>query len=312
MTRTPSTACPSSEHAVSPRTFTTSEKSAFNRVKDHASLHATTKQEQRKQQASVFPMARPGFQRPTLLPPTLLQSINCSKRYQGDCGGMEHLDVGRLLVGDVARMAAIGGNSLANLQLMTYRDPRLPITNYWLYLSKLFANAPRPGSGSGNDVPSAVVRDVYPQYGAGVAFGSGLTMSRFHDNADLRRVENRLLNIDAISSHLESFDAPGQGAPQSAVPDRRDVTSRPVTCNFTPNKCDVIETEVRPLPEMCGILASSRPTSPPLHYHVTQREVDPSTAPPTKKYKCDLCGKAFSRSNTLVTHRVSPQILLFI
>lgn len=27
--------------------------------------------------------------------------------------------------------------------------------------------------------------------------------------------------------------------------------------------------------------------------------------PPVKKYKCDICGKAFSRSNTLVTHKVS-------
>lgn len=27
--------------------------------------------------------------------------------------------------------------------------------------------------------------------------------------------------------------------------------------------------------------------------------------PPLKKYKCDVCGKAFSRSNTLITHKVS-------
>ena len=26
-----------------------------------------------------------------------------------------------------------------------------------------------------------------------------------------------------------------------------------------------------------------------------------------KKYKCDLCGRGFSRSNTLITHRVSSQ-----
>lgn len=31
---------------------------------------------------------------------------------------------------------------------------------------------------------------------------------------------------------------------------------------------------------------------------------------PVKKYKCDVCGKAFSRSNTLVTHKVS--ILIFL
>jgi hypothetical protein len=29
-----------------------------------------------------------------------------------------------------------------------------------------------------------------------------------------------------------------------------------------------------------------------------------------KKYKCDLCGRGFSRSNTLITHRVSLKLLL--
>lgn len=38
---------------------------------------------------------------------------------------------------------------------------------------------------------------------------------------------------------------------------------------------------------------------------VPRKPRDPNKPPPAKKYKCDLCGKAFSRSNTLVTHRVS-------
>ena len=41
-----------------------------------------------------------------------------------------------------------------------------------------------------------------------------------------------------------------------------------------------------------------------------RRPRDPSKAAPAKKYKCDLCGKAFSRSNTLVTHRVSQQLMM--
>jgi hypothetical protein len=31
-----------------------------------------------------------------------------------------------------------------------------------------------------------------------------------------------------------------------------------------------------------------------------------------KKYKCDLCGRGFSRSNTLITHRVSYRLVLFL
>jgi hypothetical protein len=35
-----------------------------------------------------------------------------------------------------------------------------------------------------------------------------------------------------------------------------------------------------------------------------RRPRDPNRPAPVKKYKCDLCSRAFSRSNTLVTHRV--------
>ena len=38
------------------------------------------------------------------------------------------------------------------------------------------------------------------------------------------------------------------------------------------------------------------------------RHRDPTKPPALKKYKCDICGKAFSRSNTLVTHKVSKII----
>ncbi|KAK3087642.1 hypothetical protein FSP39_008697 [Pinctada imbricata] len=33
------------------------------------------------------------------------------------------------------------------------------------------------------------------------------------------------------------------------------------------------------------------------------KRLNPEKPPPVKKYKCDVCGKAFSRSNTLVTHK---------
>ena len=42
----------------------------------------------------------------------------------------------------------------------------------------------------------------------------------------------------------------------------------------------------------------------------SSRQRDPNKPPPVKKYKCDVCGKAFSRSNTLVTHKVCIKINL--
>ena len=57
------------------------------------------------------------------------------------------------------------------------------------------------------------------------------------------------------------------------------------------------------------------PQAPPPAFRQTQYNVlrrgpvrrprDPSKPPPEKKYKCEICGQRFSRSNTLVTHRVS-------
>lgn len=43
-----------------------------------------------------------------------------------------------------------------------------------------------------------------------------------------------------------------------------------------------------------------------------RRPRDPNKPPPVKKYKCDICGKAFSRSNTLVTHRVRDSIFSIV
>ena len=41
------------------------------------------------------------------------------------------------------------------------------------------------------------------------------------------------------------------------------------------------------------------------------RRFNPEKPPPVKKYKCDVCGKAFSRSNTLVTHKVGICFTLY-
>lgn len=41
------------------------------------------------------------------------------------------------------------------------------------------------------------------------------------------------------------------------------------------------------------------------------RRFNPEKPPPVKKYKCDVCGKAFSRSNTLVTHKVIILLHMF-
>uniref|UniRef100_A0A915L5Y2 C2H2-type domain-containing protein n=1 Tax=Romanomermis culicivorax TaxID=13658 RepID=A0A915L5Y2_ROMCU len=64
----------------------------------------------------------------------------------------------------------------------------------------------------------------------------------------------------------------------------------------------------------CGSVPLITPPPPPsiglaLHLASTTADAPPTTTPSTssgsnaKKYKCDVCHKAFSRSNTLVTHK---------
>ena len=307
----------SREETVSNRIFATSQKSAFAKVNPVAgdprvvsrenvttnasvmsrnyvtgNAHAdspdcvTAKSTPTRRQTNVFPMPRNGFQRPTLLPPALLRSDHFSKSYQEEYFGIDHVDMGRRLASDVAKMAAIGGNSLANLQLMTYCDPRLPITNYWLYLSKLFATSSLPRTGQ---VPDS--RVMYPSVNTGVFVGSTTMTSHIHQlNTDHHRTDDS----GVFPTRQQSFGASNA--------DHRESTSLP----YTPDKHDIIETEVRPSPEMCSALGSNSPVSPVTHFHAAGRDYD---VPPAKKYKCDLCGKAFSRSNTLVTHRVRSVFL---
>ena len=307
----------SREETVSNRIFATSQKSAFAKVnpvagdprvvsrehvtenergmsRDYGAIstrvaspgYVTAKADPTRRQTNVFPIPGHGFQRPTLLPPTLLRTDHFSKSCQDDYYGIDHVDIGRRLAGDVAKTAAIGGNSLANLQLMTYCDPRLPITNYWLYLSKLFATSSLPAIGSGQ-IPDS--RVMHPSVSNGVFVGSTAMTSHVHQvNTDCHRTVVSAANSVVFPTRQQSFDV--------SKADHREGTSLP----FTPDKGDVIETEARPSPEMCS------PVSPPSHFYAPGRDFD--EAPP-KKYKCDLCGKAFSRSNTLVTHRVSSVIL---
>ena len=310
----------SREETVGNRIFATSQKSAFAKVnpvagdprvvsrehvtgnergmsRDYGAIstrvaspdYVTAKADPTRRQTNVFPDSK------TWLSAADTSSTNAaanSKRCQDDYYGIDHVDIGRRLAGDVAKTAAIGGNTLANLQLMTYCDPRLPITNYWLYLSKLLATASLPAIGSGQ-VPDS--RVTYPSLSNGVFVGSTAMTSHVHQvNTDCHRTVVSAANSVVFPTRQQSFDVSNA--------DHREVTSLP----FTPDKCDVIETEARPSPEMCSALGSSSPVSPPSHFHAPGRDFD--EAPP-KKYKCDLCGKAFSRSNTLVTHRVSSVIL---
>ena len=70
-------------------------------------------------------------------------------------------------------------------------------------------------------------------------------------------------------------------------------------------------TQLSPNSQMLQYFGGVQPPTGLLHpalLHMAglrNRRINTEKPPPIKKYKCDVCGKAFSRSNTLVTHKVS-------
>ncbi|XP_041362062.1 zinc finger protein 626-like [Gigantopelta aegis] len=174
--------------------------------------------------------------------------------------------------------------------LWTNVDPRIPFTTYFLNLTKLLRESQKKGD---NQRPE------------GETFNKSFSSDGSDSNHDV------VANSNTICSQT------------SEDLNRSDVGSEYKT-DFK------IKTTAAPLPEMTTAVNLERPR-PPVDYsklftpHVMagnlntalfhpaflqmsglnlRRPTISSDKPaPIKKYKCDICGKGFSRSNTLVTHK---------
>lgn len=91
---------------------------------------------------------------------------------------------------------------------------------------------------------------------------------------------------------------------ESEEEEKKEVKETKKSTNFT------IENIMKPSPTTAPLpfTQSSFPTIPHHHWSsswIGRRSRDPNKPAAIKKYKCDVCGKSFSRSNTLVTHKVT-------
>lgn len=250
-----------------------------------------------------------------------------------------------------------------------YMDPHLPITNYWLTMSRAAAQAsyPMPFALSPlNSLQQTV--DHYTQIGRSpmfpgfpLGFDTGVSPFRMHlmelqeqqqrKEAELRLRAKRSPETSTVSSSTsfssgstEGHKTPERNLGGPRTPGTPDSEPRPLPDSSTvssntsntsnsnsSNNNSPLDLTPSPAAKLTSPLFSSTPRGYPYEHlipgHVngaspihplggagmhptylsigTRRPRDPSKPPPAKKYKCDLCGKAFSRSNTLVTHRVS-------
>eukprot|EP00105_Crassostrea_gigas_P038174 XP_019922322.1 PREDICTED: zinc finger protein 768 [Crassostrea gigas] len=185
-------------------------------------------------------------------------------------------------------------------------DPRVPFTNYFMNLTKLLKKDEKSSEASHKDC------DRYE------------TLSReesdcHSDEEEMTPKEEDENERQTSTNQTDDLKSP---TPHSARnPDYRNMsalmTNPALLClsQMHPYPSKVPSAESLPhlssaqtsmIQLMSGMSAPSAALIHPAFLHMSalgQKRLNQEKPPPVKKYKCDVCGKAFSRSNTLVTHK---------
>ena len=178
-----------------------------------------------------------------------------------------------------------------------YVDPRIPFTNYFLNLTKLLnssskeCTATTPLGKMAGDDHRADDREppITPDSSKSVSgkSRSETISSPESENSSAEndeRPERKELKVDIVPDKL---NIPNLSDPRFVNP-------------FSSGLLQPSHTGgILPVPG-AGLFHPALMHLPGSAY----RRYNPEKPPPVKKYKCDVCGKAFSRSNTLVTHKV--------
>lgn len=186
-------------------------------------------------------------------------------------------------------------------------DPRVPFTNYFMNLTKLLKKEDK-------------------------TIDSGVKESASYDGVSKEEVES---NSEDEISHMEddrdtpkspvnlSDDFKSSSSHSPRDPEYRNMSAMMANpALLCLSQMHPYPTKVSSMDTLPGFSGTVPPTSMiqfmsgmaapsamihPAFLHMTglgQKRLNQEKPPPVKKYKCDVCGKAFSRSNTLVTHKV--------
>jgi len=199
-----------------------------------------------------------------------------------------------------------------------YVDPRIPFTNYFMNLTKLLSGTAKEYRSETSPLrkfdcedaradeqdhpisPRSTISSPEKSFERD-SLGDISKNSAESFESDLRTSRKNPLNIDVgHNSHIaDKLTSTGI--------DPRFMT--PFNSPFLPFSASVSQSSGFPGVAGTSMTSMFHPAMLPFAGHPgSLRRYNPDKPAPVKKYKCDVCGKAFSRSNTLVTHKVGASL----
>ena len=304
-------------------TFRESENSAFSRIRPKADVAEGA--------PSVFPSSFNGLPPPADAPLDLRPKPSLPPMY--DLYGRE-LDPYMGL----SRYEGGAGYPLpyGRPSFLAYTDPRLPITNYYITMARLQMEhslrqqqqaaphtAPHEDSGdkggAGGDSPTSSRADSgrdSPEEGVDDDEEEEVDVEEQSEPETETSVSPKPEQPTAGPTTLEGIRPPDQLPPPPFLhlppfpPSAHHPPPLPTDAPHALPRVPGLDFPAflgSPFGSPAGLVhpAFFPPGGPLVPTPGPGRQRDPSKPPPLKKYKCDVCAKAFSRSNTLVTHKVS-------
>ena len=294
---------------VSPAYFRSSEESAFSKIGqveyDEGKMKCSTSLSPTSTN-TLFSGIYPAFYSPMftypIIPPTTEPGTGGSPAFLGS-----YLYPSLQAPGQTETSATSQETSpQVDKNMFYYVDPRIPFTNYFLNLTKLLKSSSTTKEES-TTTPLVKI--------AGEEKRAGDKEQPFSPASQISSPE-KIHSPDASFSSFSSKSSPELGETTKRADLKIDVSNDGMTF---PHFLDPhVQTP------MAGNLIhqTHQQTVVPFHsggiFHPALmslpgtsgfRRYNPEKPPPVKKYKCDVCGKAFSRSNTLVTHKVNTNFI---
>ncbi|KAJ8322340.1 hypothetical protein KUTeg_000811 [Tegillarca granosa] len=186
---------------------------------------------------------------------------------------------------DTAKMENVDKNAFY------YVDTKIPFTNYFLNLTRIFQ---RGSTGKGNESENTDMKKEQEE-----------------ENCEKRE------RADFISETEQTDRKEEKLYSQTRFESEMKATVSSENMNLSPRMYNAANSYSLPgqvipnLPTPSLLQFMNSVNAPPSVFHpaflhmngVGMKRLPSDKPPPVKKYKCDVCGKAFSRSNTLVTHK---------
>ncbi|XP_033727553.1 LOW QUALITY PROTEIN: zinc finger protein 250-like [Pecten maximus] len=305
-------------YPVKPKVLNPSESSAFNKIEKLTPTYPMTF-------GSIPPMCVPpsmGYFPGFFLSPWMSESMSRGHLNHTSAGPYQKQDMTSPRSFDTSDSEETLSTS-PEKQPFFHVDPRIPFTNYFMNLTKMFQ---RENELLGRKAVESKVTERNNNTDNNIDRNlnectSGDEESLDHALVDIKK-EQIVRTIDRKEPspphiHQRNINTTETRAPLASVHPRMNLENPSQNGHLfqgSPsfpglNRMTSYPGSLGPSTPMLPFLGSIPPASGIFHPAFLQmtglsgKRGNPDKPAPVKKYKCDVCGKAFSRSNTLVTHK---------